>query len=302
MMRQLKLTNKITPRDSTVLGTYFKEISKIPLLSQEEEVSLLQKIKTGDKDALSRIIQANLRFVVSVAKQYQNQGLPLEDMINEGNIGLMKATQKFDETRGFKFISYAVWWIRQSILQALIDYSRIMRLPLNKVGSLRRLNQAFSNLEQEYERAPSDEELASEIGLPLEEVQEILIVSQKHVPLDAPLGFEDDTNGLAVYLEHEDGLGMSKDYEENDMRGVLRVLLMRSFRALNPKETFVLRRYYDLDDTGLTYTLEDIGAALAELEGRSKGYTRERLRQIKNRALKKLESSLTLKKAFERAQ
>jgi len=211
-MRQLKITKSITNRESQSLEKYLQEIGKVDLLTPEEEVSLAQAIKRGDQEALEQLTKANLRFVVSVAKQYQNQGLSLSDLINEGNLGLIKAAQRFDETRGFKFISYAVWWIRQSILQALAEQSRIVRLPLNKVGSLNKINKAFSELEQEYEREPSSDELAEMLNIPTSEVETTLSVAARHVSMDAPF-VEGEDNSLLDVLDDKNNLSTDRHLE-----------------------------------------------------------------------------------------
>ena len=239
-MRQLKITKSITNRESQSLEKYLQEIGKVDLLTPEEEVELAKRIKQGDQAALERLTKANLRFVVSVAKQYQNQGLSLSDLINEGNLGLIKAAQRFDETRGFKFISYAVWWIRQSILQALAEQSRIVRLPLNKVGSLNKINKAFSELEQEYEREPSAEELAEMLEIPTEEVETTLGVAARHVSMDAPF-VEGEDNSLLDVLENSatPGTDQALEYQES-----LRREIERSLSTLTERQCDVIKTLF----------------------------------------------------------
>ena len=253
-MRQLKITKSITNRESQSLEKYLQEIGKVDLLTPEEEVELAKKIKQGDQLALEKLTKANLRFVVSVAKQYQNQGLSLSDLINEGNLGLIKAAQRFDETRGFKFISYAVWWIRQSILQALAEQSRIVRLPLNKVGSLNKINKAFSELEQEYEREPSPDELAEQLEIPTEEVETTLGVAARHVSMDAPF-VEGEDNSLLDVLENggTPGTDTALEYAES-----LRREIERSLSTLTERQCDVIKLYFGI---GVEHpmSLEDIG-------------------------------------------
>lgn len=277
-MRQLKITKSITNRESQSLEKYLQEIGKVDLLTPEEEVDLAKKIKQGDQAALERLTKANLRFVVSVAKQYQNQGLSLSDLINEGNLGLIKAAQRFDETRGFKFISYAVWWIRQSILQALAEQSRIVRLPLNKVGSLNKINKAFSELEQEYEREPSSEELADLLEIPTEEVETTLGVAARHVSMDAPF-VEGEDNSLLDLLENTTS---PKTDENLEYLESLRREIERSLSTLTDRQADVLKLYFGI---GIDHpmSLEDIGDTF--------GLTRERVRQIKDKAINKLRSA-----------
>ena len=273
-MRQLKISRSITKRESASLDKYLQEIGKVELISAQEEVELAKKIKKGDKKALEALVKANLRFVVSVSKQYQNQGLTLSDLINEGNLGLIKAAQRFDETRGFKFISYAVWWIRQSILQALAEQSRIVRLPLNQVGSLNRINRAFSELEQKYEREPSAEELAQVLDIPEEKIVESLKISGKHVSVDAPLT-EDEGGTLLEMIENEE----APDADQKLMIESLRNEIERSLATLSIKEREVVRLFFGLGaNHGLT--LEEIGAKF--------DLTRERVRQIKEKAIRRL--------------
>ncbi|HHH52515.1 MAG TPA: RNA polymerase sigma factor RpoD/SigA, partial [Bacteroidetes bacterium] len=263
-MRQLKITKSITNRESQSLEKYLQEIGKVDLLTPEEEVDLAKRIKEGDKEALEKLTKANLRFVVSVAKQYQNQGLSLSDLINEGNLGLIKAAQRFDETRGFKFISYAVWWIRQSILQALAEQSRIVRLPLNKVGSLNKINRAFAALEQEYEREPTTEEIAKELELSVEEIETTLGVASRHVSMDAPF-VDGEDNSLLDVLENENtpDTDVHLEYSES-----LRREIERSLGTLTKRQKDVLIYYFGI---GLEHpvSLEDIGDML--------GLTRERV-------------------------
>ena len=277
-MRQLKITKSITNRESQSLEKYLQEIGKVDLLTPEEEVELAKLIKQGSQVALEKLTKANLRFVVSVAKQYQNQGLSLSDLINEGNLGLIKAAQRFDETRGFKFISYAVWWIRQSILQALAEQSRIVRLPLNKVGSLNKINRAFSELEQEFEREPSPEELATLLEIPTEEVETTLGVAARHVSMDAPF-VEGEDNSLLDVLENSSTPATDQRLEYKDS---LRRELERALGTLTDRQADVIKLYFGL---GVEHpeSLEDIGDKF--------GLTRERVRQIKDKAINKLRST-----------
>lgn len=277
-MRQLKITKSITNRESQSLEKYLQEIGKVDLLTPEEEVELAKRIKQGDQVALEKLTKANLRFVVSVAKQYQNQGLSLSDLINEGNLGLIKAAQRFDETRGFKFISYAVWWIRQSILQALAEQSRIVRLPLNKVGSLNKINKAFSELEQEYEREPTPDELAMILEITTDEVETTLGVAARHVSMDAPF-VEGEDNSLLDVLENTTtpGTDTHLEYVESLSREI-----ERSLGTLTDRQSDVIRLYFGI---GVEHpmSLEDIGDKF--------GLTRERVRQIKDKAINKLRST-----------
>jgi RNA polymerase primary sigma factor len=277
-MRQLKITKSITNRESQSLEKYLQEIGKVDLITPEEEVQLAIRIKQGDQKALEKLTNANLRFVVSVAKQYQNQGLSLSDLINEGNLGLIKAAQRFDETRGFKFISYAVWWIRQSILQALAEQSRIVRLPLNKVGLTNKISKAYSMLEQEFEREPSSEELANLLEIELEEVENTIGVASRHVSMDAPFMDGEDSTLLDV-LENTNANKADRDIEHNDS---LRLEIHRSLNTLTDRQRDVLMLYF-----GIGYdhpvSLEDIGERFS--------LTRERVRQIKDKAITKLRTT-----------
>ncbi len=277
-MRQLKITKSITNRESPSLEKYLQEIGKVELIKPEEEVILAQRIREGDRVALEKLTKANLRFVVSVAKQYQNQGLSLSDLINEGNLGLIKAAQRFDETRGFKFISYAVWWIRQSILQSLAEQSRIVRLPLNKVGSLNKINKAFSALEQEYEREPTAEELADVLEIGVEEVKTTLGVSSRHVSMDAPFADGED-NSLINILENPNS---EKADQQLDHLDSLREEIRRSLSGLTDRQRDVINLYFGIGADN-SMSLEDIGDRYA--------LTRERVRQIKDKAINKLRTT-----------
>ena len=273
-MRQLKITKSITNRESQSLDKYLQEIGREELITAEMEVELAQRIKDGDQLALEKLTKANLRFVVSVAKQYQNQGLTLPDLINEGNLGLIKAAQRFDETRGFKFISYAVWWIRQSILQALAEQSRIVRLPLNQVGSLNKINKAFSRLEQEFERPPSSDELASALDLPEDKVKDTMKVSGRHVSVDAPFLDGEDNSLLDVMVNND-----SPKADLELMRESLQREIERSLSTLSDREKDVVMLFFGIGKRhGLT--LEEIGAKF--------DLTRERVRQIKEKAIRRL--------------
>ena len=274
-MRQLKITKSITNRESQSLEKYLQEIGKVDLLTPEEEVDLAKRIKQGDELALEKLTKANLRFVVSVAKQYQNQGLSLSDLINEGNLGLIKAGQRFDETRGFKFISYAVWWIRQSILQALAEQSRIVRLPLNKVGSLNKINKAFSALEQQYEREPSPEELAEVLEINTEEVETTLGIAARHVSVDAPF-VEGEDNSLLDVIPNTGATATDDLLEYKDS---LKKEIERSLSTLTDRQRDVIKLYFGI---GVEHpiSLEDIGERFS--------LTRERVRQIKDKAINKL--------------
>ncbi len=272
-MRQLKITKSITNRESASLDKYLQEIGKEGLITVEEEVELAQRIKKGDKVALEKLTKANLRFVVSVAKQYQNQGLSLPDLINEGNLGLIKAAEKFDETRGFKFISYAVWWIRQSILQALAEQSRIVRLPLNQVGTLNKINKAFSKFEQKFERAPSPEELADVLELPKEKVVDTLRVSGRHISVDAPF-VEGEDNSLLDVLENND----APITDHNLLTESLCREINRALATLTERERDIIRYFFGIGTQEMT--LEEIGENF--------NLTRERVRQIKEKAIRRL--------------
>ncbi len=277
-MRQLKITNKITARESLSLDKYLNDIGKIPMLNAEEEAELARRIKQGDHQALEKLTKSNLRFVVSVAKQYQNQGLSLSDLINEGNVGLMKAARRFDETKGFKFISYAVWWIRQSILQAIVEYSRIVRLPLNKVGSYNKVNEAFLSFVQEFEREPTHEELAELLNMSPREVANMLKGNGRHVSVDAPLSGEDgDSTMLDVFTADE-----NEAPDDQLMEQSLKEEVQQGLSILSPREVEVLSSYYGLNGNK-SLTLEEIGELY--------GLTRERVRQIKERAIRRLRKS-----------
>ena len=275
-MRQLKITKSITNRESASLDKYLQEIGKEDLITVEEEVELAQRIKKGDQEALEKLTKANLRFVVSVAKQYQNQGLSLPDLINEGNLGLIKAAEKFDETRGFKFISYAVWWIRQSILQALAEQSRIVRLPLNQVGSLNKINKAFARFEQENERTPSPEELANVLDLPKEKVSDTLRVSGRHVSVDAPFSDGEDNNLLDVLVYTD-----SPNADRGLINESLSTEVERALATLTDRERDIIRYFFGIGCPEMT--LEEIGEKF--------GLTRERVRQIKEKAIRRLRHS-----------
>lgn len=273
----MKITKQFTNRESQSLDKYFHEIGKVELLTPEQEIELAIKIKQGDADALEKLTKANLRFVVSVAKQYQNQGLSLGDLINEGNLGLIKAARRFDETRGFKFISYAVWWIRQSIMQALAEQSRIVRLPLNRVGALNKIGKAYSSLEQEFEREPSSEELATELQMDVDEISEAMTLSAKHLSMDAPFA-QNEENRLLDVLENEelpapDTLLMSESLKEE---------VERALSKLAEREAEVIRLYFGLN-TDEPLTLEEIGDKF--------NLTRERVRQIKEKAIRRLRNT-----------
>ena len=275
-MRQLKISKQITDRNAGTLDKYLADIAKESLLTTEEEVALAQKIKAGDQAALDKLVRANLRFVVSVAKQYQNQGLSLQDLINEGNLGLVKAAQRFDETRGFKFISYAVWWIRQSILQAVAEQARIIRLPMNQVGALAKVKKAISLLEQKLERRPTIKEISDEVGLPEDKVDQLLSLNSRAVSTDAPLDDEDDANFLDVYVAEDDATTDAWVEQESTSRAI-----RKSLDMLNEKERTVLSMYFGLG-TSREYSLEEIAMKL--------DISRERTRQIRDRALKRLKS------------
>jgi RNA polymerase primary sigma factor len=277
-MRQLKITRSITNRESASLEKYLQEIAKVDLITAEEEVELARRIRNGDPDALEKLTKANLRFVVSVAKQYQNQGLSLPDLINEGNLGLIKAAQRFDETRGFKFISYAVWWIRQSILQALAEQSRIVRLPLNKVGSLNKINKAFSQLEQQYEREPTSEELAALLDVSDDEVRATISVASRHLSMDAPFQ-EGEDGSLVDVLKNPKAVNTDRDVEHIES---LRKEIERSLTLLTERQSEVLRLFFGIG-VNQPVSLEDIADRF--------NLTRERVRQIKDKAITKLRST-----------
>lgn len=276
-MRQLKISKQITNRESESLDKYLQEIGKVDLITSEEEVELAKRIREGDQIALEKLTKANLRFVVSVAKQYQNHGLTLGDLINEGNLGLIKAAQRFDETRGFKFISYAVWWIRQSIMQALAEQSRIVRLPLNRVGTLNKISKTFSDLEQKFQREPSPEELAEVLDIPTEEVSDTLKISGRHVSMDAPFA-QGEENGLLDVLEND-----SEGTPDSAlMMDSLRKEVKRALSTLTQREAEVIVYYFGLNGEN-PMTLEEIGEKF--------NLTRERVRQIKEKATRRLRHS-----------
>ncbi|MDG1993576.1 MAG: sigma-70 family RNA polymerase sigma factor [Polaribacter sp.] len=273
-MRQLKITKQVTNRETASLDKYLQEIGKVDLITADEEVELAQRIKAGDQIALEKLTKANLRFVVSVAKQYQNQGLTLPDLINEGNLGLIKAAKRFDETRGFKFISYAVWWIRQSILQALAEQSRIVRLPLNKIGSINKINKMYAFLEQENERPPSAEEIAKKLDMTVNDVKESMKNSGRHVSMDAPLIEGEDSNLYDVLNS-----GESPNPDRSLLHESLRVEISRALETLTPREADLLKLYFGLGEHQ-PMTLEEIGETF--------DLTRERVRQIKEKAIRRL--------------
>jgi RNA polymerase primary sigma factor len=276
-MRQLKISKSITNRETASLDKYLQDIGKEELITAEEEVSLAQRIKQGDQEALEKMCKANLRFVVSVAKQYQNQGLNLPDLINEGNLGLIKAARRFDETRGFKFISYAVWWIRQSILQALAEQARIVRLPLNQVGSLSKVNKASSRLEQIYQRAPSAEEIAKEMDLPRHKVEEALKISTRTLSMDAPLDQDEEMRFLDVFVPDD-----TPGTDDMLLKESLAAEIQRSLSTLTEKEREIINMFYGIGYPH-SYTLEEIGDMF--------DLTRERVRQIKEKAIRRLKHS-----------
>ena len=275
-MRQLKITKSITNRESASLDKYLQEIGREELITVEEEVELAQRIKKGDQEALDKLTRANLRFVVSVAKQYQNQGISLPDLINEGNLGLIKAAEKFDETRGFKFISYAVWWIRQSILQALAEQSRIVRLPLNQVGSLNKINKALSQFEQQYERQPSPDELAEMLEIPREKIADTLRVSGRHVSVDAPFVDGEDNRLLDVLVNND-----SPNADKGLVNESLNTEIERALSTLTERERDIVKYFFGIGCQEMT--LEEIGEKF--------GLTRERVRQIKEKAIRRLRHS-----------
>jgi RNA polymerase primary sigma factor len=273
-MRQLKITKQVTNREAKSLDKYLKDISKIPLITADEEVELAQRIRQGDQVALDKLTTANLRFVVSVSKQYQNQGLTLPDLINEGNAGLVKAAKRFDETRGFKFISYAVWWIRQAILQALAEQSRIVRLPLNKIGSINKINKAYSFLEQTHQRAPSAQEIANNLDLTLNDVKQSMKISGRHVSMDAPLK-EGETSTLYDVVN----LNESPRPDAKLMLDSLNIEINRALDMLSEKEAVVIRHYFGISNKH-PMSLQEIGDSF--------GLTRERVRQIKEKGIRRL--------------
>ena len=279
-MRQLKITKSITNRESAALEKYLQEISKETMISAEEEVELAQRIKKGDQKALERLTKANLRFVVSVAKQYQNQGLSLPDLINEGNLGLLKAAERFDETRGFKFISYAVWWIRQSILQAISEQSRIVRLPLNQVGSVNKINREINRFEQINERRPSVEEIAEKVDLPQAKIDEAMAINGHQISVDAPF-VEGEDNSLLDVMANNDAPMADRELVAESLKSEIQTAL----NALNERERNVVEASYGINQPELT--LEEIGSKF--------GLTRERVRQIKEKAIRKLRNSKTNK-------
>ena len=279
-MRQLKITKSITNRESEALEKYLMEIGKEEMISAEEEVELAQRIKQGDQKALERLTKANLRFVVSVAKQYQNQGLSLPDLINEGNLGLLKAAERFDETRGFKFISYAVWWIRQSILQAISEQSRIVRLPLNQVGSVNKINREINRFEQLNERRPSVDEIAEKIDLPQEKIDEAMSINGHHISVDAPF-VEGEDNSLLDVMTNAEAPMADKELVDESLKSEIQTAL----NSLNERERNVVEASYGINQPELT--LEEIGSKF--------GLTRERVRQIKEKAIRKLRNSKTNK-------
>ncbi len=279
-MRQLKITKSITNRESAALEKYLQEISKETMISAEEEVELAQRIKKGDQKALERLTKANLRFVVSVAKQYQNQGLSLPDLINEGNLGLLKAAERFDETRGFKFISYAVWWIRQSILQAISEQSRIVRLPLNQVGSVNKINREINRFEQLNERRPSIDEIAEKVDLPQEKIDEAMSINGHHISVDAPF-VEGEDNSLLDVMSNAESPQADKELVDESLKSEIQTAL----NSLNERERNVVEASYGINQPELT--LEEIGSKF--------GLTRERVRQIKEKAIRKLRNSKTNK-------
>lgn len=274
-MRQLKINPSITTRDSKALDRYLQEIGREDLISVQDEVDLARRIREGDQKALDKLVRANLRFVVSVAKQYQNQGLSLPDLINEGNLGLIRAAQRFDETRGFKFISYAVWWVRQSILQALAEQSRIVRLPLNRVGSLNKINKERSKFEQEFERIPSAEELAERLDIPADQVADTMKVSGRHISVDAPFA-DDDENSLLDVLINDDTPTPDRVLNQESLSKEVD----RALQQLDERERNIVKMFFGIG--GQEMTLEEIGAKY--------DLTRERVRQIKEKAIRRLKS------------
>ncbi|MFN8258047.1 MAG: RNA polymerase sigma factor RpoD/SigA [Bacteroidales bacterium] len=283
-MRQLKITKQVTNREAASLDKYLQEIGKIELLSTDEEVELARRIKNDDYHALNKLIRANLRFVVSVSKQYQNQGLTLPDLINEGNLGLIKAAQRFDETKGFKFISYAVWWIRQSILQALAEQARIVRLPLNKIGSINKINQAFTKLEQEFERTPTPEEIARDLEIEEFDIKHIINNTGHHVSMDAPISQDEDNNLYDIMLS-KDTLSPEHDL----LKESLNKEIERILSTLSHREAEIIRLYYGINNRNIL-TLEEIGEKF--------DLTRERVRQIKGKVIKVLKSRSKILRSY----
>lgn len=279
-MRQLKITQQITARDNDSLEKYLQEIGKMSLITPEEEVSLARKIRTGDQEALEKMTKANLRFVVSVAKQYQNQGLSLGDLINEGNLGLIKAAQRFDETRGFKFISYAVWWIRQSILQAIVEYSRMVRLPLNKMTAYNKVNDAYVSFVQKNEREPTHEELAEILGVQEKDIANMLKGGNRHISVDAPLSDDEGSMSMVDMMS----LGDEDSPDLKLMEESVRKEVVEGLEILSPREIQVVSSYYGLDGNK-PLTLEEIGERY--------DLTRERVRQIKERAIRRMRKSIS---------
>lgn len=277
-MRQLKITKQVTNRETISLDKYLQEIGKVDLITAEEEVELAKRIKQGDQQALERMTKANLRFVVSVSKQYQNQGLSLPDLINEGNLGLIKAAQRFDETRGFKFISYAVWWIRQSILQALAEQARIVRLPLNKIGTINKVNRTFAELEQKYEREPTADEVADAMDLTTEDVKTSMKHAGRHVSMDAPLSNDEDSSNMYEVFKSEDTTNPDTELLTDSLRKEIE----RALSTLTIRESDVIRLYFGLGQKQ-PLTLEEIGERF--------DLTRERVRQIKEKAIRRLKHS-----------
>ncbi len=276
-MRQLKISKSITNRDSESLDKYLQDIGRVDLLTVDEEVALAQRIKKGDQEALKKLTEANLRFVVSVAKQYQHQGLSLPDLINEGNLGLIKAAKKFDETRGFKFISYAVWWIRQSILQALAEQSRIVRLPLNQVGAVNKIYRYFAEFQQKYNREPTNLEISEDLDISIKKIEQVLKAAGKHVSMDAPLTTDSDSNTLMDVMVN-DGIDPSDD---TLIKESLLNEIERALTTLPEREAVIIRYFFGIN--GEELSLREIGDKL--------GLTRERVRQLKERALRKLQKS-----------
>jgi RNA polymerase primary sigma factor len=278
-MRQLKITNQITQRDNQSLEKYLQEIGKEKLLTPEQEVELATQIKQGNADALEHLVKANLRFVVSVAKQYQNQGLPLSDLINEGNLGLIKSAEKFDETKGFKFISYAVWWIRQSIMQAIVEQARIVRLPLNKVGSFNKIMQTMQMFEQEFQREPTNDELEDILKINKKEIEELINGAMKHVSMDAPLGTDEEDGGTLYDVIHDDDVsGTEKRIVDESLKNEIK----KAMRILPSRDAEIISYYYGLKGEGYM-TLEEIGSIF--------DLTRERVRQIKERSIRRLKKA-----------